>query len=83
MTCSQPVHELRQFIKDYSALPRNWRDNRSWPLGLFFHGECINVYGYTWIGPTVIYDIRLSSSHDFTKLFIVLSLNLERILSLS
>ena len=35
-----------------------------------------------WTRPIVSYDLRLSNSHDITKLFIMLSLNLERILSL-
>ena len=36
-----------------------------------------------WIGPMVSYDLRLSSSHNFTKLLhCEYSLNLERILSL-
>ena len=27
------VHEFGQSNKDYSALPPNWRDDLSWPLG--------------------------------------------------
>ena len=33
-----------------------------------------------WTGPMMSYDLRLSSSHDSPSYFIVLSLNLERIL---
>ena len=34
-----------------------------------FHGECTSVCIVThWTGPTVSHDLRLSSSHDLTKL---------------
>ena len=35
-----------------------------------------------WTKPTMSHDLKLSSSHDFTKLFHCVSFNLERILSL-
>ena len=35
-----------------------------------------------WTKPTVSHDLKLSSSHDFTKLLHCVSFNFERILSL-
>ena len=43
---SQFVHEFGQSIKDYSALHPNWKDDFSWSLGWFSHGEHINMYVY-------------------------------------
>ena len=43
-------------------------DGWSWLLGWVSHGECISMYGYTLDRPTVSHDLRLSSSHDLTKL---------------
>ena len=69
MTCSQPVHESRQPIKDCSAPPPNWRDDWSWLSGWASNGECTSVCMVThWTRPMVSHDLRLSSSHDLTKL---------------
>ena len=69
MTCSQPVHRSRQPIRGCSAPPPNWGDGWSWLLGWVSHGECTSVCMVThWTRPTMSHDLRLSNSHDLTKL---------------
>ena len=68
MTFSQLIHKSRQPIRGYSAPPPNWMDGWFWLSGWVSHGECTSAYSYTLDRPTVSHDLRLSSSHDLTKL---------------
>ena len=68
MTCSQPVHGPRQPVGGCSTLPPNWR-----VVGLGYRDGFpmvrVHVCMVTlWIGPKVSHDLRLSSSHELTKL---------------
>ena len=56
MICSQPICGLRQSILGCSALPLKWK-----MIGFSCWDEVPMV-------STLVYDIRLSSSHGFTKL---------------
>ena len=66
MTCSQLVRVPRHPIRNCSALPHNWRDDWFWHRDEFLILVCMVTY---WIRPIVSHDVRLSSGHDFTKLF--------------
>ena len=65
MTCLQSIRGFRQSIIGYSAPLPNWRDDWFWLSTWFSHGECTSVYG---LHIEVSYDLRLSNSHDLTKL---------------
>ena len=69
MTCSQSVHESRRLLEVVvyhlligGMVGLGYRDGFPIVSALV----CMVTH---WIGPTVSHDLRLSSSHDLTKLF--------------
>ena len=69
MACSQSVYGSKQPMRGCSALPSSWRDDWSWLSGWVSHGEYTSVCMVThWTRPTISHDLRLSSSHDLTKM---------------
>ena len=69
MTYSQSVYGPRQPIKGCSAPPSHWRDGWSSYCDGFPMVSALVCMVAHWTGPMMSHDLRLSSSHNLTKMF--------------